>query len=223
MVALPSNSFFSLLSPPLFSIPFLLIKSGAITLQCPYIFSDLASGRITELIFGVILVCLLHWYQFSGTKFHGIIDTCWLLHFKVWDICFAYDVDYSLFAGFFSNKISFFFFFYNIVLALPYINMHLPRVYTCSPSWTPLPPPSPSHPSGTSQCTSPEHPVSCIESGLAICFLYDIIHVSCHSPKSSYPLPLAQCPKDCSIHMCLFCCLAYRVIVTIFLNSIYMC
>ena len=27
----------------------------------------------------------------------------------------------------------------------------------------------------------------------------------------------------CSIHLCLFFCLAYRVIVTIFLNSIYMC
>ena len=25
-------------------------------------------------------------------------------------------------------------FFYNIVLVLPYINMHPPRVYTCSPS-----------------------------------------------------------------------------------------
>ena len=34
-------------------------------------------------------------------------------------------------------------------------------------------------------------------------------------------LPLPQSPKDCSIHLCLFCCLAYRVIVTIFLNSIY--
>ena len=44
----------------------------------------------------------------------------------------------------------------------------------------------------------------------------------CHSPKSSYPLPLAQSPKDCSIHQCLFCCLVYRVIVIIFLNSIYM-
>ena len=31
---------------------------------------------------------------------------------------------------------------------------------------------------GTSQCTSPKHPVSCIEPGLAIRFLYDIIHVS---------------------------------------------
>ena len=49
---------------------------------------------------------------------------------------------------------------------------------TCSPSWTLLPPPSPYHPSGSSQCTSPKHPVSCIEPGLAIRFLYDIIHVS---------------------------------------------
>ena len=38
----------------------------------------------------------------------------------------------------------------------------------------------------------------------------------CHSPKSSHPLPLPQSPKDCSIHLCLFCCLAYRVVVTIF-------
>ena len=44
----------------------------------------------------------------------------------------------------------------------------------------------------------------------------------CHSPKSSHPRPLPQSPKDCSIHLCLFCCLTYRVIITIFLNSIYM-
>ena len=44
----------------------------------------------------------------------------------------------------------------------------------------------------------------------------------CHSPIASSPHPLPQSPKDCSIHLCLFCCLAYRVIVTIFLNSIYM-
>ena len=35
--------------------------------------------------------------------------------------------------------------------------------------------------------------------------------------------PLPQSPKDCSVHLCLFSCLAYRVIITIFLNSIYMC
>ena len=43
------------------------------------------------------------------------------------------------------------------------------------PCWTPLPPPSPYHPSRSSQCTSPKPPVSCIEPGLAIHFLYDII------------------------------------------------
>ena len=37
---------------------------------------------------------------------------------------------------------------------------------------------SPYHLSGSSQCTSPKHPVSCIEPGLVIHFLYDIIHVS---------------------------------------------
>ena len=42
----------------------------------------------------------------------------------------------------------------------------------------------------------------------------------CHSPKSSHARPLPQNPKDCSKHLCLFCCLTYRVIVTIFLNSI---
>ena len=45
----------------------------------------------------------------------------------------------------------------------------------------------------------------------------------CHPPKSSHPRPLPQSPKDQSIHLCLFCCLAYRVIVTIFLNTYLKC
>ena len=44
----------------------------------------------------------------------------------------------------------------------------------------------------------------------------------CYSLKSSHPRLLPQSPKVCSLHLCLFCCLAYRVIATIFLNSIYM-
>ena len=52
---------------------------------------------------------------------------------------------------------------------------------------------------------------------------YMILYMfQCHSPKSSHPLPLPQSPKDCSMHPCLFCCLVYKIIVTIFLNSIYM-
>ena len=50
---------------------------------------------------------------------------------------------------------------------------------------------------------------------------YMILYMfQCHSPKPSHPHPLPQSPKDCSIHLCLFCCLAYRVIIAIFLNSI---
>ena len=38
----------------------------------------------------------------------------------------------------------------------------------------------------------------------------------CRSPISSCPRPLPQSLKDCSIHLCLSCCLAYRVIVSSF-------
>ena len=65
------------------------------------------------------------------------------------------------------SSLSFFFFLifklYIIVLFLPNIKMNPPQVYMCSPSWTLLPPPTPFHPSGSSQCTSPKHPVLCIE------------------------------------------------------------
>ena len=44
----------------------------------------------------------------------------------------------------------------------------------------------------------------------------------CYSLKSSYPRLFPQSLKVCSLHLCLFCYLLYRVIITIFLNSIYM-
>ena len=47
--------------------------------------------------------------------------------------------------------------------------------------------------------------------------------LQCYSLKSSHPRLLPRSPKVCSLHLCLFCFLAYRVVVTIFLNSIYMC
>ena len=74
----------------------------------------------------------------------------------------------------------FFFKLYIIVLVLPNIKMNPPQVCMCSPSRTPLPPSSPYPPSGLSQCTSPKHPVSCIEPGLASRFIHDILHVSLH-------------------------------------------
>ena len=43
----------------------------------------------------------------------------------------------------------------------------------------------------------------------------------CSSLKSSHPLLLPQSPTVCFLRLYLFCCLAYRVIVTVFLNSLY--
>ena len=56
---------------------------------------------------------------------------------------------------FFFFKFYFIFKLYITVLVLPNLKMNPPQVYMCSPSWTLLPPPSPFHPSGSSQCTSP--------------------------------------------------------------------
>ena len=84
-----------------------------------------------------------------------------------------------------------------------------------SPILNPL---SPSHPSGSSQCSRLEHPVSCIKAGLAIYFIYGNILFQCYSLKSSHPCLLPQSPKVCSLYLCLFCCLTYRAIITIFLK-----
>ena len=80
--------------------------------------------------------------------------------------------------AFFFFSLFYFILLYNTVSVLPYIDMNPPLVYMCSQTWTPLPPPSPQHPSGSSPCTSPKHAVSCIGHRLAIQFLHNIIHVT---------------------------------------------
>ena len=55
-----------------------------------------------------------------------------------------------LFYLFFLNFYFYFILLYNTVLVLPYIDMNPPWVYMRSQTWTPLPPPSPQHPSGSS-------------------------------------------------------------------------
>ena len=36
----------------------------------------------------------------------------------------------------------------------------------------------------------------------------------CYSLKSSHACLFLQSPKDCSLHLCLFCCLAYTIVIT---------
>ena len=113
------------------------------------------------------------WCTFTCTFLFFFYFFLWLLYFFLF---------YFILLLFF--KFYFIFKLYITVLVLPNIKMNPPQVYMCSPYWTLLPPPSPFHPSGSSQCTSPKHPVSCIEPGLATPFIHDSLHVS--MPFSQY-------------------------------------
>ena len=55
------------------------------------------------------------------------------------------------------------------------------------PILKPLPPPSPYHPSGSSQCTSPKHPVSCMKPNWRFISYMILYMFQWHSPKSSSP------------------------------------
>ena len=90
----------------------------------------------------------------------------------------------------FINLFQFYLFFYFTILYwFCHILTWICHGCTCVPILNPLPPPSPSPPSGLSQCTSPEHAVSCIEPGLAIHFTYDNIHVSMLFSQIIPPFP----------------------------------
>ena len=88
--------------------------------------------------------------------------------------------------------------------------------HRCTRVPNPEPPshlPPPYHPSGSSQCTGPKHPVSCIEPGLAIRFTYDIIHVSMPFSQIIPPSPSPTESKRLfytSVSLLLSCIQGYR-------------
>ena len=83
-------------------------------------------------------------------------------------------------------------------------DMYLPWIYMCSPSRSPLPPPSPSHPSGSSQCTSPEHLSHASSLGWWSISPLILSLFQCYSLRTSHPRLFSQSPKVCSVHLCLF-------------------
>ena len=118
----------------------------------------------------------------------------------------------------------YFYFYFTILYWFCHTSTWIHHGYTCVPH--------PKPPSHLLPCTIPlGHPRATAPSILYHALNLDWWFISymilymfqCHSPKSSHLRPLPQSPKDCSMHLCLFCCLTYRVIIIIFLNSIYMC
>ena len=101
---------------------------------------------------------------------------------------------------------------------LPYIHMNQPWVYILNPHLPPHPIPQdcPSAPA----LSTLSHASNLDWQSISHMITY-MFH--CCSLKSSHPCLLPQSPKICSLYLCLFCCLTYRVIITIFLSSIYMC
>ena len=90
--------------------------------------------------------------------------------------------------------IFFFFFYFTILYWFCHTSTWIRHGCTHVPHpESPHLPPSPYHPSRSSQRTSPKHPVSCIKPGLAISFLYDII---CVSMPFSQIIPPSPSPTE---------------------------
>ena len=144
-----------------------------------------------------------------------MIFVFWMLSFKLTfalsSFTFIKRLFIFIFLSFFKNL-----FYFTILYWFCHTSTWIHHGCTCVPN-----PEPPSHlPPHTISLGNPSAPVPSI--------LYPALNLKwqfvsymrlymfeCHSPKSSHPLPLPQRPKDCSIHLCLFCCLAYRVIITI--------
>ena len=93
--------------------------------------------------------------------------------------------------------------------------------FTCvSPSQSSLLPPSSPHPSESFQYTRLKHLSHASNLDWWSVSPLIVYLFQCYSLWTSHPRLL---PQSLKVHLCLFFYFAYRVIITIFLNSIYMC
>ena len=108
------------------------------------------------------------------------------------------------------------------MVVFAHFKMNQPRVYMCLP----IPNPSPTClPIPSLDCPSAQalSAFSRMELELAIYFTYGNIHVSMLCSQIIPPSASPTESKSLFFTLCLFCCLAHRVMVTTLLNSIYIC
>ena len=139
-----------------------------------YSFSKGSNLFILEerVLFSFFLICNIEliFFSFSCWKFLGIDH---ITFFKILYIYYSWRLITLQYCGAFCHT-------------LTWINHGYTRVPL---SQTPFPPPSPSHPSGLSQSTGFECPVSRIELVLVIYFTYGNIHVSMLFSQTIPPSP----------------------------------
>ena len=187
---------------------FISSLSGIIVIS--YLFSDIWK-----------LLLFNFFFLFYSCLRQEIISICYYIILQKTEIPF-----YKIFfvKGIILLQILFFFFYFTILYWFCHTLTWICHGCTCVPH--PEPPSHiPPHPIPLGHPNAPAPSILYHASNLDWRFIsHMIIYMfQCHSPKSSHPRPLPQSPKYCSIHLCLFCSVTYMVIVTIFLNSIYMC
>ena len=85
----------------------------------------------------------------------------------------------------------------------PYINMNQPQVYISPPSWTSLPPSTPSHPSRLSQSTGLRS-LCYTGSSHLLSILHMVMYIfPCYSLNLSHPLLPPLCAQFFSPHVCI--------------------
>ena len=99
--------------------------------------------------------------------------------------------------------------------------MNQPQGYMCPPSWIPTHLPPNPIPLGRPRALALNALLHALNLRWSSVLHMVIYMFQCYPLKSSHPRLLPQSPKVCS-YLCFFCCLVYRLIITIFLNSIYM-
>ena len=115
----------------------------------------------------------------------------------------------SCFFFFFDCQYLYFFIFFSVqLMSLSFFKKFLKfktfNFCMCSQTWTPLPPPSPQHLSGSSPCTSPKQATPYVRHGLAIQFLHDSIHVRIPILPNHPTLSLSLWVQKSGIHICVF-------------------